>query len=167
MSGVIIFNLGRNCTRYSGLKRSAPITLGREWSFIISVHGLLQLSQTQPLLAVLSEDEREQMTSVVRRAETLAQCAQERGVRLMVDAEQTYYQPAIRHVAVNVLMPKYNMARPVIYNTQQCYLKVNMDWLPYRPAVFVWAICACMILYVCVFCLAGCIEWYPARPGCS
>ena len=51
------------------------------------------------------------MTLLVKRAETLAQCAQERGVRLMVDAEQTYYQPAIRHVAVNVLMPKYNIAR--------------------------------------------------------
>ena len=100
--------------------------MGNVWSF--TYHDfplLLQHSQTQPLLAVLSDDEREQMTSVVRRAETLAQCAQERGVRLMVDAEQTYYQPAIRHVAVNVLMPKYNMVRPVIYNTQQCYLKVS------------------------------------------
>ena len=91
------------------------------------MHNLihLQLSQMQPLLAVLSEIERVQMTSVVRRAETLAQCAQERGVRLMIDAEQTYYQPAIRHVAVNVLMPKYNLAGPVIYNTQQCYCKVS------------------------------------------
>ena len=51
------------------------------------------------------------MKLLVRRAETLAQCAQERGVRLMVDAEQTYCQLAIRHVAVNILMPKYNITR--------------------------------------------------------
>ena len=64
------------------------------------------------------------MESVLQRAKTLAECALDRGVRLMVDAEQTYYQPAIRHIAVNYLMPKYNLDKPVIYNTQQCYLKV-------------------------------------------
>ena len=44
---------------------------------------------------------------------------------MMVDAEQTYYQPGIRHIAVNVLMPKYNNALPVVYNTIQSYLKVR------------------------------------------
>ena len=65
------------------------------------------------------------MLAVVRRAEELAACAQEQGVRLMIDAEQTYFQPAIRHIAVNVLMPKYNLSSPVVYNTIQCYLKAS------------------------------------------
>ena len=65
------------------------------------------------------------MDKVVKRAEQLADFAQEKGVRLLIDAEQTYFQPAIRHIAVNVLMPKYNMDSPTIYNTIQCYLKVN------------------------------------------
>ena len=65
------------------------------------------------------------MKIVVKRAEILADYAQELGVRLLVDAEQTYFQPAIRHIAVNVLMPKYNMDTPTIYNTIQCYLKVR------------------------------------------
>ena len=42
----------------------------------------------------------------------------------MVDAEQTYYQDAIRHIAVNELMPVYNRSTPAVYNTIQCYLKV-------------------------------------------
>lgn len=65
------------------------------------------------------------MDTVVKRAERLADFAQENGVRLLVDAEQTYFQPAIRHIAVNVLMPKYNMDTPTIYNTIQCYCKVR------------------------------------------
>lgn len=65
------------------------------------------------------------MNTVVKRADVLADYAQQRGVRLLIDAEQTYFQPAIRHIAVNVLMPKYNMDTPTIYNTMQCYLKVR------------------------------------------
>ena len=77
----------------------------------------------QPLLAMLNEEEIGQMKSVVRRASTLAECAQDRGVCLMIDAEQTYFQPAIRHMAVNVLMPEFNLSSPVVYNTVQCYLR--------------------------------------------
>ena len=85
---------------------------------------LLQYSLDQPRLPVMSDKEKDQMKSVMRRVESLADVAQERGVRLMVDAEQTYYQPAIRHITVHRLMPKYNLQSPIIYNTQQCYLKV-------------------------------------------
>lgn len=83
-------------------------------------------SKVKSLLAVLNESELAQMFDVIGRAETLAEAAQENGVRLMVDAEQSYFQPAIRHIAVNVLMPKYNLSTPTIYNTIQCYLKVSV-----------------------------------------
>ena len=47
----------------------------------------------------------------------------------MVDAEQTYYQPAIRHIAVDMLMPRYNMNRAVIYETN------HLDDTHYPPPV--------------------------------
>lgn len=76
------------------------------------------------VLAQLDGDEIKQMESVVERAQNLAACASEKGVGLMVDAEQTYFQPAIRHIVVNILMPAFNMGdEPVVYNTVQCYLK--------------------------------------------
>lgn len=40
----------------------------------------------------------------------------------MVDAEQTYLQPAIDH-CVQYLQQRYNKDRAVVYNTIQCYLK--------------------------------------------
>jgi proline dehydrogenase len=43
------------------------------------------------------------------------------GVTLMVDAEQTYLQPAIDH-SVQYLQRRYNQERAVVYNTIQCYL---------------------------------------------
>ena len=52
------------------------------------------------------------------------QRAATRNVRMLIDAEQTYYQPAIRSLVVHHLMKTYNKDQPVIYNTLQSYLKV-------------------------------------------
>jgi len=44
-------------------------------------------------------------------------------VRLLIDAEHSYFQPAIDHAALH-LMRRFNAAGvPVVYNTYQCYRK--------------------------------------------
>ena len=72
--------------------------------------------------AVLRGEEAKLMGALRRRIENLAAHAQEKGVRLMVDAEQTYFQPAIDNCVVD-LQRRFNREEPVVFNTYQCYLR--------------------------------------------
>lgn len=48
----------------------------------------------------------------------------QKGVRVMVDAEQSYFQPAIRRIVMQA-MKRYNRDMAIIFNTYQCYLTVG------------------------------------------
>lgn len=83
-------------------------------------------SAISPLYAdkidALEKGEIEQLMSMVQRLSKVAAHANEKGVSLMIDAEQTYMQPAIDQCALT-LMRKYNKKRAVILNTYQCYTR--------------------------------------------
>lgn len=72
-------------------------------------------------LPSLTEEEVTAFHAMYRRVHLLAQTASERRVRLMVDAEHSWYQPAIDHM-VAILQSEYNRDFPVVYQTYQCYL---------------------------------------------
>ena len=74
--------------------------------------------------AALTETESELADAMLERLDSLAALAERRGVRLMIDAEHSYFQPAIDHIALQ-LMRKYNSTKeaPVVHNTYQCYLR--------------------------------------------
>lgn len=91
--------------------------------FDLTMGPLTQFIQEKPL----DEREKMQLRNMIHRLEALAAEAAEHGVKLMVDAEQTYMQPGIDHLVLN-LQRKYNRDnQDVIYNTFQCYLKISSD----------------------------------------
>ncbi|CAH2295289.1 proline dehydrogenase 1, mitochondrial-like [Pelobates cultripes] len=86
----------------------------------------LQSGQLEPLLSRFTEEEDLQMKRMLQRMDVLGKKALEKGVRLMVDAEQTYFQPAISRLTLE-MQRIFNKDRPIIFNTYQCYLKEAYD----------------------------------------
>lgn len=77
---------------------------------------------TNGAFAPLNKQERSQYARMIARANRLAEHASQKGVKLLVDAEQTYMQPAIDHLAL-LMMQRHNKEKPIIFNTYQCYLR--------------------------------------------
>ncbi|PWA26898.1 hypothetical protein CCH79_00000892 [Gambusia affinis] len=86
----------------------------------------LETGQLESLSIKFSAEEESQMKRMLQRVDILAKHALENGVRLMVDAEQTYFQPAISRLTLE-MQRKFNREKPVIFNTYQCYLKEAYD----------------------------------------
>ncbi|XP_031448019.1 proline dehydrogenase 1, mitochondrial-like [Phasianus colchicus] len=86
----------------------------------------IKTRQLEPLLSHFTEEEELQMKRMLQRMDVLAKRATETGVRLMVDAEQSYFQPAISRLTLE-MQRRFNRERAVIFNTHQCYLKEAYD----------------------------------------
>lgn len=86
----------------------------------------IELGKLEPLLKNFTDEDEKQMQRILQRMDVLAKHAVENRVRLMVDAEQTYLQPAISRLTLE-MQRIYNKEKPVIFNTYQCYLKEAFD----------------------------------------
>ena len=88
----------------------------------------LKTGRMERIINALSEEEEEMFRNMMRRIHTIAKAATERDVRILVDAEQTYFQLAINRITLE-MMRKYNKEKAIIFNTYQCYLKVCFGFI--------------------------------------
>uniref|UniRef100_A0A673IDM8 Proline dehydrogenase n=1 Tax=Sinocyclocheilus rhinocerous TaxID=307959 RepID=A0A673IDM8_9TELE len=105
---------------------NAPICVHMLNFFPFCILFFEQTGQLEPLLSKFTEEEERQMKRMRQRLDVLAKHAVENGVRLMVDAEQTYFQPAISRLTVE-MKSIFNRDKAVVFNTYQCYLKEAFD----------------------------------------
>ncbi|XP_059611661.1 proline dehydrogenase 1, mitochondrial isoform X2 [Phlebotomus argentipes] len=77
--------------------------------------------QMRRLISQIPPKEEEMFRNMIRRVNTIVKTAEELDVRIMIDAEQTYFQPAISRITLE-MMRKYNTKKAIVFNTYQCYL---------------------------------------------
>ncbi|XP_032296338.1 proline dehydrogenase 1, mitochondrial isoform X2 [Drosophila virilis] len=78
--------------------------------------------QMRRLISQIAPKEEEMFRNMIRRLNTIVKTAAELDVRIMIDAEQTYFQPAISRITLE-MMRKYNKEKAIVFNTYQCYLR--------------------------------------------
>lgn len=104
-----------------------------EWTNNIQIEDLYKLTSLCRVsgalaAATLTEVEREMVKRMRGRLYRLASLAQELGVRVFIDAEHSYFQPAIDNLTVD-LQKRYNTTYPAVYGTYQMYLKNSRNRL--------------------------------------
>jgi len=89
-----------------------------------SCHAAGRLSEACP-----TDEEVDLLEAMYNRGRQLGEAAAQAGVRLLIDAEQCRYQPAIDNLVLE-LQRQFNVDdKPIIYNTYQCYLKDSPERL--------------------------------------
>lgn len=91
------------------------------------------ISRTQLLADVssgraLSTTEQAEWQRVLQRLDRLCSAAHAAGVPLLVDAEESWLQPAIDDM-VDTMMEQYNREKPIVYNTMQLYRHDRLAFL--------------------------------------
>ncbi|XP_069505990.1 hydroxyproline dehydrogenase [Ambystoma mexicanum] len=100
-----------SATRELGIEKLVTVMNGQDLSF-----------------GCLTEEETKHFRSSLRRLAQIANYAKKHEVRILVDAEYTYLNPALTLVTL-AMMKLCNQSKPWIWNTYQCYLKDSFNLL--------------------------------------
>lgn len=76
----------------------------------------------------LSREMRAEYKNVLKRIDAVCYTGAQRGVCVLVDAEESWIQDSIDHL-VNLMMKRYNQEKVVVYNTFQLYRKDRLQYL--------------------------------------
>ena len=78
--------------------------------------------------APLTHDEQNEYFNASKRLDAICHSGQEKGVSILIDAEESWIQDAIDRMA-NMSMSRYNKEKAIVYNTFQMYRHDRLDFL--------------------------------------
>tara|TARA_B100000780_G_scaffold87874_1_gene60471 strand:- start:74 stop:1240 length:1167 start_codon:yes stop_codon:yes gene_type:complete len=90
--------------------------------------GPINLFKKKSSGIALTDSEKNEWKRIELRIDTCCAAAKKIGVKMLIDAEESWIQPAIDEIAES-LMEKYNKKTPVIYTTLQMYRKDRMIYM--------------------------------------
>ena len=90
--------------------------------------GPINLFEKKSSRIALTDSEKNEWKRIELRIDTCCAAAKKIGVKMLIDAEESWIQPAIDQIAES-LMEKYNKKIPLIYTTLQMYRKDRMIYM--------------------------------------
>lgn len=76
----------------------------------------------------LSENEQKEWNKILLRFDAICKMAKENDVAVLIDAEESWMQKAADDIVTNMML-KYNIDKPIVYNTLQMYRHDRLDFL--------------------------------------
>ncbi len=104
-------------------KKSIPFAVFKPTGF-----GRFELYEKMSAGKTLSLGEMDEWQRVINRFDTACKKAHELEVSLLVDAEESWMQPAADNL-LEMLMAKYNKTKPIVFNTLQMYRADRLAYL--------------------------------------
>ncbi len=97
---------------------------------VFKVTGLARFALLEKVSAqtALSGAEAVEYEKVKQRVSNICARAAEAGIPIFIDAEESWIQPAVDELAVE-MMKRFNQQKPLVYNTFQLYLKTRLEYL--------------------------------------
>jgi len=77
---------------------------------------------------VLTPAQRAEYKNVLKRIDSICYVASQKNVGIYIDAEETWIQDSINHLA-NLMMQRYNREKVIVYNTFQMYRTDQLQYL--------------------------------------
>lgn len=96
----------------------------------IKITGLARFELLEKIQrnAPMTHDEQNEYFNVSKRVDAICHSAREKGISVLIDAEETWIQDTIDRVA-NIMMARYNKDKAVVFNTFQMYRHDRLAYL--------------------------------------
>ena len=109
--------------RFADEKEAMPIAVFKPTGF-----GRFALYQKKGEGKPFTEKEQEEWERIVRRFDDVCKLAKERDVEVLIDGEESWMQDAADDLCEE-MMRRYNIGKPIVYNTLQTYRWDRLDYL--------------------------------------
>ncbi len=110
-------------TRFAEKKKAMPFSVFKPTGL-----GRFKIWNKKTFNTPLTESEKGEWERITKRYDTICNEAMKCGITLLIDAEETWMQGAA-DVLCKEMMRKYNLERPVVFNTLQCYRWDRLEYL--------------------------------------
>ena len=107
---------------------AAPLDFVPVVSTKISGLGRFELLESVQAGVAFTEETKSEYRSILRRLDAICTAAATKGMSVFIDAEETWVQDTIDHLA-EMMMKRYNTERVVVYTTCQMYRHDRLQYL--------------------------------------